>query len=302
MPAYPRYATIAEYNAAISIPPPRLKYFDVRDFAQNMKSVHLRVPPFRLPFVQVALLETGSGRVSGDGTDFDLRNCTLWFNLPEQITYWDIERDWRGYYVSLCEEFYTDRPADYGSLRNWPFFRQRHDGIHLERGEALHLLETFRRIHRKYQEPDQPHYVLQLRAEVNVLLSECLTVYTRSVDRTSAKRAQQGPARRYADLVAEYVANLSLGLGKGPQRPADFARALYVSPGYLAECTRRELDRTPTELLHERLIREATKLLGATDLPVAEIADLLAFSSVAYFSRVFRKYRGQSPSQYRSSC
>ena len=303
MLTYPRHATIADYNAAIRIPPPRLEHFDVRDFAENMKTVRLKVPPFRLPFVQIALLETGSGRVSGDGSDFDLRNCTLWFNLPEQITYWEIERDWRGYYVSLGEEFCTDGPAAaYARLRDWPFFRERHAGIHLERDEALHLLDTLRRLHRKYQDPGVPHYQLQLRAEVNVLLTECLSTYTRFVDELVANRAQQGPARRYVDLVDDHVAALALGLEQTQRRPADLARELYLSPGYLAECTRRELDRTPTELLHQRLVQEATKLLGATELPVSAIADQLAFGSIAYFSRVFRKYRGESPTAYRKSC
>lgn len=46
-------------------------------------------------------------------------------------------------------------------------------------------------------------------------------------------------------------------------------------------------------------LRKAEQLLKETNKPVAEIAQLTGFSDVFYFSKVFRRKRGCSPSEYR---
>lgn len=46
-------------------------------------------------------------------------------------------------------------------------------------------------------------------------------------------------------------------------------------------------------------LRKAEQLLKETNKPIAEIAQLSGFSDVFYFSKVFRRERGCSPSEYR---
>ena len=58
---------------------------------------------------------------------------------------------------------------------------------------------------------------------------------------------------------------------------------------------------TVLELMQERRIAAAQKLLRTTDLPVAQVAELVGVSDYNYFSRVFRTGTGVSPSSYRKS-
>ena len=46
-------------------------------------------------------------------------------------------------------------------------------------------------------------------------------------------------------------------------------------------------------------ITEAKRLLGDTDMTVTEIAEALGFSSVHYFSRIFKQFTGRSPNSFR---
>ncbi len=46
-------------------------------------------------------------------------------------------------------------------------------------------------------------------------------------------------------------------------------------------------------------IGEAKRLLGDTDMTVTEIAETLGFSSVHYFSRIFKQFTGRTPSSFR---
>ncbi|WP_158963235.1 helix-turn-helix domain-containing protein [Myroides fluvii] len=57
--------------------------------------------------------------------------------------------------------------------------------------------------------------------------------------------------------------------------------------------------KTPTQLIQERLVLEAKKLLHLTTKPMKEIATALGFEDEFYFSRYFKKATGVSPSQFR---
>ncbi len=56
---------------------------------------------------------------------------------------------------------------------------------------------------------------------------------------------------------------------------------------------------SPVKYINEMRIREAEKLLLETDMKVEEIAYRCGFNDVKYFSRVFSKLRGCSPSEFR---
>ena len=57
----PRFQSIEEYNFKINISTPRYADFDIRSFEDNMKTVRLKMPPFRVPCFQLAILKSGSG-------------------------------------------------------------------------------------------------------------------------------------------------------------------------------------------------------------------------------------------------
>ena len=54
------------------------------------------------------------------------------------------------------------------------------------------------------------------------------------------------------------------------------------------------------DLLHERLILEARRMLAYTPATIAEVAAELGFDDPAYFSRFFSRSVGASPSGYRA--
>lgn len=54
------------------------------------------------------------------------------------------------------------------------------------------------------------------------------------------------------------------------------------------------------ELLHERRLLEARRLLAYSQLPIAQIAHQLGYEDPAYFSRFFQRRVGVSPSWYRA--
>jgi AraC family transcriptional regulator, transcriptional activator of pobA len=80
---------------------------------------------------------------------------------------------------------------------------------------------------------------------------------------------------------------------------ADYAATLSVSPTHLSRLTKAATGHAASELIQERMVREARRNLVYTNLPVSTIAYALGFNDPAYFSRLFAAATGLSPRRFR---
>ncbi len=81
---------------------------------------------------------------------------------------------------------------------------------------------------------------------------------------------------------------------------ADYARALAVTPTHLSRVLRSATGQAASQLIQERVIREARRHLVYTNLSVAAVSYALGFDDPAYFSRVFAQATGVSPRRFRA--
>lgn len=98
-------------------------------------------------------------------------------------------------------------------------------------------------------------------------------------------------SERFVGLVFD-EANASLGV-------SEFAGLLGVSPGYLNKAVKEKTHRTAMEWVYLSRLGIAKKLLENPAIPISEVARRAGIEDQSYFSRIFRKYIGKSPSQFR---
>lgn len=79
------------------------------------------------------------------------------------------------------------------------------------------------------------------------------------------------------------------------------AERLHISEYYLAHVFKQEFGIPPMQYVMKRRIGEAQELLMNTELPVAEVADRLGYSSVCHFNAMFKKNVGLPPGKFRQS-
>ena len=79
-----------------------------------------------------------------------------------------------------------------------------------------------------------------------------------------------------------------------------YAQALGVTPDHLSRSCRNATRQSALQLLHERLMLEARRLLAYTPMSVLEVAAAIGYQDPAYFSKFFARATGHSPSQYRA--
>lgn len=96
--------------------------------------------------------------------------------------------------------------------------------------------------------------------------------------------------RRYIDLHF-----------KEPLTLEQLAEEAHMNKFYLSHAFKREYGVSPINYMISRRIEESKYLLAETDLSMSQIAQLLGFSSLSYFSQVFRRTQDISPMEFRQS-
>ena len=127
--------------------------------------------------------------------------------------------------------------------------------------------------------------------ELDALTALVLTIFLR-------RHGQAEPGR--GDLVARAIDRLDT-LFAQPLSIADLAQALSCSEGHLYRRFRARTGQTPLAYLNQRRLRHALQLLQHTHLPVAEVARQSGIADPLYFSKVFRKAFGCTPSAARAT-
>ncbi len=117
----------------------------------------------------------------------------------------------------------------------------------------------------------------------------------RQVVKAAPEQTRPDAARR---LVARYTALLEREFRSGTG-VGEMAAALGVTSTHLTRCCRQACGRSAIDILQDRRIFEARRLLSETDLPVGRIGESLGFTSPAYFTRAFQHLTGKSPTAFR---
>lgn len=163
--------------------------------------------------------------------------------------------------------------------------------------EAAECARLFAQVAREFRarQPGRVHALLAcatLLAVQFVRLRDGQAERERSARGEGSEGARDTLVRRYLALVEQH---------HGAHRPLVFyADALSVTPDHLSRTCRNLTGQSAQQLLHERLLLEARRLLAYTAMPVAEVAAQLGYADAAYFSKFFHRSLGHSPSAYRA--
>jgi len=101
---------------------------------------------------------------------------------------------------------------------------------------------------------------------------------------------QCAAVKRYIDLHFKEALTLE-----------QLAEDAHMNKYYLSHAFKREYGISPINYMITRRIEESKYLLAETDLSMSQIAQLLGFSSLSYFSQVFRRTQAVTPMEYRQN-
>lgn len=84
-------------------------------------------------------------------------------------------------------------------------------------------------------------------------------------------------------------------------RIPDLAKAENLSNSRFIELFRRQMGMSPMAYLIRLRIQTACTLLETTDMPISQIARMVSYEDAHFFSKIFNKHVGLSPTEYRKN-
>jgi YesN/AraC family two-component response regulator len=81
---------------------------------------------------------------------------------------------------------------------------------------------------------------------------------------------------------------------------ADIAEKNYVSVWHLSKLINKYCHKSFRELLNQTRIKYAKELLTGSNAKIYEVAENVGITDITYFSKMFKKYTGITPNEYRN--
>lgn len=78
------------------------------------------------------------------------------------------------------------------------------------------------------------------------------------------------------------------------------AKHVHMNPNYFSEMFKRETGQNYIEYVTRARMRRAMSLLTETPAKISEVANSVGYEDLKYFNRLFKKFTGVTPSEYRS--
>ena len=166
--------------------------------------------------------------------------------------------------------------------------------IKLTDEQAQHLLSDFHRLRDRMGD----RHLLFYR---ELMGSLCLTMMYDIFEPHAQRDATDTHTDRTAYIVKQLIALLSTGISRTERDVSYYAERLNVSPKYLSATIKRVTGHSVTSYIDRHTVPILKDYLGDERLSLTQIAELMNFASLSYFSRYCSKHLGQSPSEYRQS-
>jgi AraC family transcriptional activator of pobA len=274
-------------------------HFSAFHLADLWRSTQLRpdTPYPCRPFYKISLLSSRSRAEYADKT-IEVEPDALVFLMPQVSFQWRPTEAQQGQFCLFTAEFLL--PVLGGLIpAELPLFKE--DGylvFQLTPAEKARAAAVFVQMHEELAS-DYAHKYDLLRAYV----LELLHLGQKQQPATALRPARSAKARltaRFVELLSRQFP-LTTPQQRVPLRTAkDFADHLAVHVNHLNKVLKERTGRTTTDLIGERLVQEAKRLLRESERPLWEIADSLGFADVATFSHFFRRYVSVSPGTFRT--
>ena len=136
-----------------------------------------------------------------------------------------------------------------------------------------------------YNLPDQIQSNQEIRQKIVEMVMECVS--TESVTDANARSKIQMAVGYIQEHFGE---NLTVN---------DLAEHYGMSPNYFSSMFKKEMSRSAVNYITELRINQARELLYHSELSVVDISKKVGYEDSQYFFRVFKKYLGMTPLQYR---
>lgn len=255
---------------------------------------HKTEQPHKHNYYEVCFFTGGSGEHEIDFRTHQIVSPGIHFLRPGQVHVIRRGHEYQGYLLVFSDEFFNLNFQNMEVIPGYPLITQLENGpiLNLTNSQYNDFFQLIQNIKKELANNDDESdkiivsylkiFFLKLRQNFSKLVS--------TKNETSA--TMKGLVYRFNQLVEENYTQI--------HHVKEYAEVLGESPINLNRAIKSVTEKTASEIIIERLILEAKRLLIYSDLNNKEVAYKLNYEDPSYFARIFRRKTGLTPSAFRA--
>lgn len=267
------------------------KILPVKIFITELSPSCTYIPPHWHDFIEILYFLEGEAKIQINNSYYDIKSEEIVL-----LNSFDVHAIY-GFSKYLVLQFETniatELPIDIKSL--FPFNDD--NKIIKKDKQYIKYIETIRfymeDIIKKYNEKPLG-YELDIRGSIYKILSALIGYSQNTSSKQNQYKKQRHNIERLEVLLKYIDENYNTDI-----TIEDAASILNFTPNYFCRFFKNTMGKTFLEYLNFYRCSKAEVLINTTDKTITEIALMVGFSSVGYFNRVYKKYKGHKPSQDR---
>ena len=255
-------------------------------------------PPITNDCYSISLKKIVKGNLNYGRTKYDFTNGLLIFIAPRQVMQWNSTAVFKqkGFSINFHEDFLKGTDLAH-QIKKYGFFSySANEALHLSPREEKQIESIVENIEIEYQNNQDEFSKEIIISQLSTLLKYANRFYERQF--LNRKELSNDLLEKFNEQLDSYFESGQLQ-EKGIPSIEQIAEKMSVSQRYLSDTLKKETGKTSTEHLQLFLIDEAKDILLNPSKSVSEVAYELGFEYPQYFSRLFKKKEGMSPSKYR---
>jgi len=259
-------------------------------YLEKHKDLHF---PHKHTFYHLVLFTKGGGTHAIDFRTFPVLPYQIYFMVPGQVHSWSFEGEVDGYVIHFSEDFFRSFLLANDYLAQFPFFSGDIEDqvINIRKELQSKVGSLFEDIIAESEKPGR----MGIDLIRSLLLQVFILLMRTGYDQTEKQNSTYNHTllKNFRQLVEKNFGTLRL--------PKEYAELLYITPNHLNAICNDMLGVSAGEVIRNRVLLEAKRLLINLDLNISEIGYRLNFNDNSYFTKFFKKYTGQLPEEFRKS-
>lgn len=289
--------SIHQLHQFAGLEPPKHPLFSIYRL-EDIKVINSQFPErMTYDFFSVGLKKDLDGFVKYGRTNYDFQEGALGFTAPYQVMEFnsDLLNNATGWIFFFQKEFLNESILQ-DKIDQFGFFNyQTNEGLHLSKAEEKSIETIFNNIKTEYDQTIDSFSRQVVISNLELLLTYSHRYYKRQF--IIRNEVDTSIFSKFKQLLKAYFREAN---NNGLPTVELLANQLHISANYLSDYLKTTTGKSAIEHIHDKIIETAKSDLLASEKSIAEIAFQLGFEYPHYFSRLFKKKTGLTPTEYRT--
>lgn len=250
-------------------------------------------------FYELIIIEHGKGNHYLNGVTFPYQKGDIFLLRPSDAHEFTIKNKTRFIYIKFTEEYIWENLLIHKKnelkkviqllMEDQTFV---YESVIKNKTDREHLLQLSRILLHEFN-----HKSLYNKEITADLFSGIFTILIRNTMNTTNNQKWISKNLSRIDRILYYI-NVNFQ-DADKMKIENIAKEFLISPNYISIYVKKETGFSIQQHIIQYKVKAAEKLLLQSNYTISEIADKLGFNDISHFHKIFKSYRGKSPSVFK---